>query len=192
MKVNAPLAMPQGTCETAAAGAKETNENKGSSVNLMNPINSEKRGRRGRPRKTEAACEKTVKAERGIFPVCDEGNCHAWQFGRCNALWNNDFGGRRCPFYKPVEVCRREQKDGLTKLIENGRMDLVEKYKTVLSDLGVFDMEDGYTDRVAADLASYSEQYLQELLAEAETQASEKATQESGSTQDGGDEWDDE
>lgn len=217
MKANAPLVQPQEFLETDSAVTMEmgrcTEEqavqvNKEEQVNQDNQDNQKNQVKRGRPRKTEAEREKTMKerAEHGTMPLCDEKNCHAWQFGRCIALWNNDFGGKRCPFYKPMSVCQKERKDALTKMIQDGRMDLVEKYKAVLSDLGVFDMEDGYADRAADDLARYSDQYLQELLADAGAQPGlpgqpeqdelpEQSTgcaQSGQSAPDGGDAWDDE
>ena len=229
MRANAPLVQTQESWGAGTAVEKETNGhnkeqgfqgkqvNRGKQVNQGNRVNQpqktdqENQAKRGRPRKAEAAGGKTEKGrtrreERDTLPFCGEEDCHAWRFGRCTALWDNDFGGKRCPFYKPMGVCQKERRDSLTRMIQAGRMDLVGKYKTVLSDLGVLDMEDGYADRASDDLARYSEQYLQELLAQKGTQTglpgqperdgqpeqSAGCAQSGQFTQDGGDEWDDE
>ena len=43
--------------------------------------------------------------------VCTEhGDCFANQGGRCACLKDNDFGGRDCPFYKPADTVRKENR----------------------------------------------------------------------------------
>ena len=37
-------------------------------------------------------------------------DCFANQDGLCACLKNNDFSGRDCPFYKPVNTVREEQR----------------------------------------------------------------------------------
>lgn len=160
-----------------------------------NKKNNQKRGRRSKEEILREKAEKD-KAEWERLPFCEEKSCHAWQDGRCIALSDNYFGGRSCPFYKKLDVCQRERKECLTKLIRAGRMDLVEKYKSVLADLGVFGLTDGYTERAAADLERYSEECLRELIAEAGTQSEPSALDENGALdepwiQDEGDDWDD-
>lgn len=161
--------------------------------------NNRKRGRRSKGEILREKAEKD-KAEWERLPFCEEKSCHAWQDGRCIALSDNYFGGRPCPFYKKRDVCQRERKECLTKLIQTGRIDLVDKYKPVLEDLGVFDMTDGYAERAAADLERYSDECLRELIAEAETQSEHSALDEhfvledvldEQEMQDEGDDWDD-
>ena len=46
-----------------------------------------------------------------VMPECRRhGDCFANQGGRCACLKNNDFGGRDCPFYKPADTVRKEQR----------------------------------------------------------------------------------
>jgi len=115
----------------------------------------------------ETLREKTekAKAEREKMPACERTDCHAWQDGKCVALWDNHFGSRSCPFYKLRSVCQKEQQECLAKLIREGRMDLVEKYKTVLVELGISAPVDAYAERAAAELEKYKEECLNELLA---------------------------
>ena len=103
--------------------------------------------------------------ETGSFPVCTaHPDCHACKNGRCVALDRNDFGGRDCPFHKNSEVNRREQREGLEKLIRMGRTDLIDKYKRTFQELGIFGMTDSFTEQATAELDRYSEACLQELL----------------------------
>lgn len=37
-------------------------------------------------------------------------DCFANQEGRCACLKDNDFGGKDCPFYKPADTVRKEQR----------------------------------------------------------------------------------
>lgn len=47
--------------------------------------------------------EKAKRAKRkDNLPKCNESSCFACDRGRCVALNNNDFGERKCPFYKPA------------------------------------------------------------------------------------------
>lgn len=109
-------------------------------------------------------------------PVCRaHPDCHAWKNGRCIALTDTDFGTRGCPFYKNRDQNEWEQQDALERLIDKGRMDLIEKYKVPLLKLGVLpdeeeinsssgSLEDPYIDQIAAELDQYSEQCMDELL----------------------------
>ena len=38
------------------------------------------------------------------------GDCFANRGGVCTCLKDNDFGGRDCPFYKPADTVRKEQR----------------------------------------------------------------------------------
>lgn len=38
------------------------------------------------------------------------GDCFANRGGVCTCLKDNDFGGRDCPFYKPADTVREEQR----------------------------------------------------------------------------------
>lgn len=125
--------------------------------------------RRKKPRRSrdEILREKAEKekAEWERLPLCGRKDCHAWQGRRCTVLSDNCFGRRQCPFYKEREACRRERKACFSRLVEAGRIDLVEKYRPVLAELGVFDFGDGFTDRAAAELEQYSEDCLRGLAA---------------------------
>ena len=123
-----------------------------------------KRGRRSREEMRQLQLERE-ELETVSFPVCTaHPDCHACRNGRCMALDRNDFGRRDCPFYKNSEINRREQREGLEKLIKMGRTDLIDKYKRTFQELGIFGMEDSFTEQATAELDRYSEAYLQELL----------------------------
>ena len=136
----------------------------------------------------------------GNEPVCGaHPDCHAWKGGRCMALTDTDFGTRDCPFYKNKDQNEWEQQDALERLIDQGRLDLIEKYKTPLVKLGILpdtdgivrgssDLEDPYIDQIAAELEQYSEQYVQELLETGETGASRKSGNDCSDKEEG---WDD-
>ena len=123
------------------------------------------------------------------FPVCTaHPDCHACRNGRCMALDRNDFGGRDCPFYKDSEVNRREQREGLEKLIRMGRTDLIDKYKRTFQELGIFRMPDFFTEQATAELDRYSESCLRELLSMDTGNGPEEV---SGLLTDEEDDWDD-
>lgn len=143
------------------------------------------RGKKPRRSREDILREKAgkEKAEWERLPLCGRKDCHAWQGKRCTALSDNCFGRRQCPFYKEREACRRERRACFSRLVEAGRIDLVEKYRPVLAELGVFDFGDGFTDRAAAELERYSEECLRRLAA-GETLPGGKEMEEEG-------EWDD-
>ena len=158
-----------------------------------------KRGRRSREEMRQLQLERE-ELETVSFPVCTaHPDCHAWKGGRCMALTDTDFGTRDCPFYKNKDQNEWEQQDALERLIDQGRLDLIEKYKTPLVKLGILpdtdgivrgssDLEDPYIDQIAAELEQYSEQYVQELLETGETGASRKSGNDCSDTEEG---WDD-
>ena len=43
---------------------------------------------------------------------CDVKSCFAYHSGSCIVLYDNDFGGRKCPFYKS-----KAQRDQETKIV---------------------------------------------------------------------------
>ena len=123
-----------------------------------------KRGRHSREEMRQLKLGQ-AELETGSFPVWTANpDCHACKNGRCVALDRNDFGGRDCPFHKNSEVNRREQREGLEKLIRMGRTDLIDKYKRTFQELGIFGMTDSFTEQATAELDRYSEACLQELL----------------------------
>lgn len=123
-----------------------------------------KRGRRSREEMRQLQLERE-ELETVSFPVCTaHPDCHACRNGRCMALDRNDFGRRDCPFYKNSEINRREQREGLEKLIRMGRTDLIDKYKRTFQELGIFGMSDSFTEQATAELDRYSESCLRELL----------------------------
>lgn len=123
------------------------------------------------------------------FPVCTaHPDCHACGNGRCMALDRNDFGGRDCPFYKNSEVNRREQREGLEKLIRMGRTGLIDKYKRTFRELGIFRMADSFTEQATEELDRYSVACLQELLA---MDAGNRPEEVSGLPADEEDDWND-
>ena len=109
-----------------------------------------KRGRRSREEMRQLQLERE-ELETVSFPVCTaHPDCHACRNGRCMALDRNDFGRRDCPFYKNSEINRREQREGLEKLIRMGRTDLIDKYKRTFQELGIFGMSDSFTEQATA------------------------------------------
>lgn len=147
-----------------------------------------KRGRRSREEMRQLQLERE-ELETVSFPVCTaHPDCHACRNGRCMALDRNDFGRRDCPFYKNSEINRREQREGLEKLIRMGRTDLIDKYKRTFQELGIFGMSDSFTEQATAELDRYSESYLRELLSMDTSNGPEEV---SGLPTDEEDDWDD-
>ena len=138
-----------------------------------------KRGRRSREEMRQLQLE-GEELETVSFPVCRN--------GRCMALDRNDFGRRDCPFYKNSEINRREQREGLEKLIRMGRTDLIDKYKRTFQELGIFGMPDSFTEQATAELDRYSESCLRELLSMDTGNGPEEV---SGLPTDEEDDWDD-
>lgn len=134
--------------------------------------------------------EEKERQEWEAMPACTaHPDCHAWKDGKCVALSDNYFSGRGCPFYKDRDKNRKEQRECLESLVRAGRADLIEKYEKVLLELGIFDTEDGYTDRVAGELKRYSDECLEEFLADAA--ASGGSDSIPAGTVSGEDDWDD-
>lgn len=50
--------------------------------------------------KKKAAVAAETKKARYPDPVCGINTCFGYSDGKCTILINNDFGGRKCPFYK--------------------------------------------------------------------------------------------
>ena len=147
-----------------------------------------KRGRRSREEMRQLQLE-GEELETVSFPVCTaHPDCHACRNGICMALDRNDFGGRDCPFYKNSEINRREQREGLEKLIRMGRTDLIDKYKRTFQELGIFGMSDSFTEQATAELDRYSESCLRELLSMDTGNGPEEV---SGLPTDDEDDWDD-
>lgn len=147
-----------------------------------------KRGRRSREEMRQLQLE-GEELETVSFPVCTaHPDCHACRNGRCMALDRNDFVGRDCPFYKNSEINRREQREGLEKLIRMGRTDLIDKYKRTFQELGIFGMPDFFTEQATAELDRYSESCLRELLSMDTGNGPEEV---SGLLTDEEDDWDD-
>lgn len=48
---------------------------------------------------------------------CDRDDCAAYFDGICNALRNNDFGDRECPFFKTKEQNEKERKECAIRMI---------------------------------------------------------------------------
>ena len=147
-----------------------------------------KRGRRSREEMRQLQLERE-ELETVSFPVCTaHPDCHACRNGRCMARDRNDFGRRDCPFYKNSEINRREQREGLEKLIRMGRTDLIDKYKRTFQELGIFGMPDSFTEQATAELDRYSESCLRELLSMDTGNGPEEV---SGLPTDEEDDWDD-
>lgn len=125
------------------------------------------------------------------LPPCEKKDCHAWQDGKCTALSDNRFGSRPCPFYKKLDVCRQERSECLDKLIRSGRMDVVEKYKSVLAELGIFGLADKFIDRAAEALERYSEECMRELLAGVRDMPEDCGSQDMPGSPGEGEDWDD-
>lgn len=108
-------------------------------------------GRRGRPAKNAASADQA-----DGMPACRKHpDCFACRDGRCEALSDNRFGRRRCPFYKTRDKNCAEQQRCLRRLVELGRDDLLEKYGEVLGDLGVLDGTVEEMDGIAGEMERF-------------------------------------
>lgn len=56
----------------------------------------------------------------GKFPKCDAAECAAYEKGRSIALIDNDFGERKCPFFKTKEQAAKEKQQCEKRLAEIG------------------------------------------------------------------------
>lgn len=69
------------------------------------------------------SCAKTKPNEQ-VEPICENSKCFACGFefgtGRCTALNNTDFGGRKCPFFKTRERMDFEERKTNLRLEELG------------------------------------------------------------------------
>lgn len=59
-----------------------------------------------------------------IDPSCTEIECFAYKSGCCSILRDNDFGKRKCPFYKTSKQRQMEQKRCRERLESLERGDL--------------------------------------------------------------------
>lgn len=75
-------------------------------------------------------------------PSCERYRCYNCIGGKCVLLSDADFGHRGCPFYKPFEMVRREQRASLLAMLEAGRYDLVKKYRKQYAALDVVEIGD--------------------------------------------------
>ena len=101
-------------------------------------------------------------------PACGQAECFACREGKCCILTDSDFGERKCPFQKTWAQVVREQKTGLEKLILNGRYDLIQKYRKVLIDLGVFMQQDDDVRELFRELDLFADEDMKALLEEME------------------------
>lgn len=67
------------------------------------------------------------------LPDCPEDrecckSCHAYRNGKCGALRDVHFKNNTCPFYKDREQARQERIEGMARLEDEGRDDLINKY----------------------------------------------------------------
>lgn len=53
--------------------------------------------------------QKTPKLALGICPDCDNRECFGNEGDKCRVLVDNNFGGRKCPFFKTREQIDREE-----------------------------------------------------------------------------------
>ena len=73
---------------------------------------------------------------------CEKSDCFCWHYGGCTGLRNAKFRHNDCPFYKTREQSWRETERAYRKLVEEGRFDLIEKYKDYYKAVGLYDPED--------------------------------------------------
>ena len=59
-----------------------------------------------------------------IDPSCTENECFAYENGHCTCLRDNDFGKRKCPFYKTSKQRKTELKRCKERLESLERGDL--------------------------------------------------------------------
>ena len=94
------------------------------------------------------------------YPNCERNRCFSCIGGKCMALRDNDFGHRGCPFYKPFEQARREQKECFRRLVRSGKVDLIFKYRQFLIDMDIFDLADEELEGIFQELQAYEAQGL--------------------------------
>ena len=93
-------------------------------------------------------------------PDCERSRCFSCIGGKCVALTDNDFGHRGCPFFKPFEQARREQKACFRRLVQRGRVDLIFKYRKFLIGMDIFDLADEELEGIFQELQAYEAQGL--------------------------------
>ena len=98
------------------------------------------------------------------YPDCERYKCFSCIDGKCMALENNDFGHRGCPFYKPFERARREQKAAFHRLLELGRSDLIQKYRKYLLAMDICEIADEDLSELFAGLKDFEEADLEAVL----------------------------
>lgn len=98
------------------------------------------------------------------YPPCERHRCFSCIDGKCMALENNDFGHRGCPFYKPFEKARREQKAALQRLVRLGRSDLLKKYQKFLLAMDIGCIADEELSELFSELKDFEKSDMEALL----------------------------
>lgn len=108
--------------------------------------------------------EEMPEKPRSSYPSCERHRCFSCIDGKCMALEDNDFDSRGCPFYKPFEQARREQKECFRQLVENGRTDLIHKYRKFLIGMDIFDLADDGLADIFMGLKAYETEGMESVL----------------------------
>ena len=110
-------------------------------------------------------------------PSCERYRCYNCIGGKCVMLSDADFGHRGCPFYKPFEKVRREQRATLLAMLEAGRYDLVKKYRKQYAALDVVEIGD-----IELEKMFYSLRVIEDDLQKRQRKEREKLCQTSSDT----------
>lgn len=95
---------------------------------------------------------------------CGRADCHACRDGKCIALYDNDFHGRTCPFFKTSQQVKKENEATIRRLIRDERYDLLERYSSVLKRYGLYVITDEDLDAIADMLDGFAGDDLDEQL----------------------------
>jgi hypothetical protein len=129
-------------------------------------------GKKKKAESTKTAEEIQKELER--LPYCEKHpDCQSWIEGRCKALVRTYFGKRECPFYKSKSASQQAQLKCLERLVKQGRMDLLGRYRGTLLQSGVYEINDAYMKSVAEELKSYDAECFQELMTETQREDEE-------------------
>jgi len=106
-------------------------------------------------------------------PSCERYRCYNCIGGKCVMLSDAEFGHRGCPFYKPFEKVRREQRASLLAMLKAGRYDLVKKYRKQYAALDVVEIGDLELEKMF-----YSLRIIEEDLQKRQRREREKLREE--------------
>jgi hypothetical protein len=114
-------------------------------------------GKKKKAESTKTAEEIQKELER--LPYCEKHpDCQSWIEGRCKALARTYFGKRECPFYKSKSASQQAQLKCLERLVKQGRMDLLGRYRGALLQSGVYEINAEFFQALMAETQSEDEE----------------------------------